>query len=1486
MGSCTRAQSRRSIAARGPDPSVQPARRRRTHKRRAPAILSVVLFLAPLRLSAQTQPSLPSGVTTAAIPAPSTIWTSVGPAQVSTSAWNLVTGRIISIAADPSDSTGNTLYIGTEGGGVWKSTNAAAGASSVTFSPLTDNLSVWSSSHLTSLSIGAVSVQPGGTGVILAGTGNPNSGSGSWYGSGFLRSTDGGVTWTLTWITAGETGFIYDFHGSAIAGFAWSSAKPSLVVAAVSEPGNVSTVVSSLTKLNTLGVYYSQDAGATWHLATLQDGTQVIQGEQYTSGLGNAATAVAWNPVRQRFYAAIRFHGYYESLDGITWTRLLNQPGASLTKAACPTNPGTAGSPACPMFRGALAVQPSTGDMYALTVDTNDLDQGLWQDACHLKSGNCSSSTVQFATQISDQSLQTPSGSGTLAQADSSLWLAAVPSQQDTLLFVGTQDIWRCSMANSCLWRNTTNTQSCAAAQVAPGQHAIDTTFGSTGLLYLGNDGGLWRSTDAVNQQKIACSSDDARHFQNLNGGLGSIAQIADVAQDPATASTWLAALGPLGSAAPDADPTTPWTQVLNGEGDNVAIDPISPLNWYATSIGGVGINRCTEGTACDLAGFGAVAIGEAQVQNDFQPVPAPWILDPRNPAKVILGTCRVWRGLATGTGWGQQNLLSGMLDKVKQSSCDGNAEISAIAAAPITTGPSSGNGAEQLYAGMAGSLDGGGLIPGHVFTAVVNNNSQSSTTTWLDRFSSPVTNQGSFNASGYSISSIVPDPHDTTGQTVYVTVRGVSGTSTYIPIIYRSTDAGAHWTNISSNLQASPANSILVDPNDANTVYVAIDAGVFMTNNVSSCAPPTSACWNVYGTGLPTSPVMTLMAFNQGATQKLRAGTWGRGIWEVDLATAGIAPTTAAVNPTSLTFPGQQVQTASTPQTITLTNTGNFNLNVTSLAITGDFTETDSCAGQSLGLHASCPISVTFVPSQKGAAAGLLTIYGNVTGGQLTVPLAGTGLAPASVVLTPPSLTFAGTTVASRSDPQNVTIANTGDVAATLTSETVTGDFSISANTCGASVAPNYSCTLAIIFTPTASGARTGVLTVVDSIGTQTAPLSGAGQSPPTDTLSPSSLTFAPQQVGTTSAAQPITLTNSGDQILSGIAVAVTGDFTVVNNCSGTLQAQGSCTLSVTYVPTVAGAESGTVTVTDKFHSQNVALAGTGLTPPGVSVLPASINFGGFAVGTTSSVQTIAVTNSGGYDLTGLAATITAGFTIVTSNCPATLAVGAACHLGVSFSPAAAGPASGSVTLTATNLTRSLIVTLSGQGQDFGLSVSGSSTTVITSGQTAAFALQLSGLSGTTGTVALTCAGAPQNSTCSLNPTSIAVSGANSSSVNVTIATGVATSAAAIPAPGATTSGWKSAARLLSFALPFALIGVRGRRRARSALLFLIVAFILTGCGVGSTSGSGGGGGGGGGTGSGGGSSTSTPSGTYTITITGTMSNIVHTAKLTLTVQ
>lgn len=316
-----------------------------------------------------------------------------------------------------------------------------------------------------------------------------------------------------------------------------------------------------------MGIYYSQDSGQTWSMASISDSVNnPVQSDQTNfTTTGNAVTSVVWNPIRQMFYAAVRFHGYYQSTDGINWTRTQNQPGTGLTTAYCPSNQGSTGSPACPIFRGALAVQPVTGDLFALTVDLNNLDQGLWQDVCALNSGACSSSAVKFANQISDTAIEAGNGDTTIPEGDYDLYLAAVPSQQDTLLFVGTEDIYRCSLANSCAWRNTTHAKTCASARMAWSQHAIDTTLGSQGLLYFGNDGGLWRSVDAVNQQSSECSSDDATHYQNLNAGLGSLAEVESVADDSSNAQNMMVSLGAMGTAAPHGLAAAPQARPVRG---------------------------------------------------------------------------------------------------------------------------------------------------------------------------------------------------------------------------------------------------------------------------------------------------------------------------------------------------------------------------------------------------------------------------------------------------------------------------------------------------------------------------------------------------------------------------------------------------------------------------------------------------------------------------------------------------------------------------------------------------------------------------------------------------------------------------------------------------------------------------------------------------------------------------------------------------------
>jgi hypothetical protein len=484
---------------------------------------------------------------------------------VLTPSYGLVTGRVTAVALDPADATGNHVYVGTTGGGVWAASNAAASdPASIAFTPLTDQVNALGGAVNASISVGALTVQPGGASVILAGTGDPNDALDSYYGAGILRSTDGGTTWSLIQETHdaedGLGGQDFSFVGEGFAGFAWSTMSPATVVAAVSQASEGALVNAGWPNLSYAGLYYSTDNGATWHLAAITDGSGGdVQGplDAFVAPDGNAATAVVWNPVRQVFVAAVRYHGYYSSPDGVTWTRLAAQPGSGLGASLCTHNIGITGSTACPIFRGALAVNPVTGDTFAWTVDGNDQDQGLWQDACDLTGSTCATTAISFQKQWSTAALEanTTEGAATILDGSYNLTLAAVPSGQDTLLLTGDNDLWKCSLAAGCAWRDTTNSTTCMSAQVGAFQHALAWDQANPPEIFVGNDSGLWRSMDAMGEADAMgktgepCSSSDATHFQNLNGGLGSLAEVVSLSTGPATPYTMMAGLGVNGTA-------------------------------------------------------------------------------------------------------------------------------------------------------------------------------------------------------------------------------------------------------------------------------------------------------------------------------------------------------------------------------------------------------------------------------------------------------------------------------------------------------------------------------------------------------------------------------------------------------------------------------------------------------------------------------------------------------------------------------------------------------------------------------------------------------------------------------------------------------------------------------------------------------------------------------------------------------------------------
>jgi hypothetical protein len=223
-----------------------------------------------------------------------------------------------------------------------------------------------------------------------------------------------------------------------------------------------------------------------------------------------------------------------------------------------------------------------------------------------------------------------------------------------------------------------------------------------------------------------------------------------------------------------------------------------------------------------------------------------------------------------------------------------------------------------------------------------------------------------------------------------------------------------------------------------------------------------------------------------------------------------------------------------------------------------------------------------------------------------------GTTSSPTAPVVdfAPSSLSFAAQALGTTSPVQFVTVSNAGNATLNLGSVVFAGDFAPAGlGTCGvtAPVAPGSSCTISVQFTPTAAGQRSGSITLTDdaSPSTQVVALSGiGGSSTPAVSLSPATLSFGDQNLGTTSSVQFITVSNTGVSTLNLSNVVFEGDFAPagLGTCGVTVPVApgSSCTISVQFTPTAVGPRWGCITLTDDdpTGTQMIGLSGRGAAP------------------------------------------------------------------------------------------------------------------------------------------------------------------------------------------------------------------------------------------------------------------------------------------------
>ena len=216
---------------------------------------------------------------------------------------------------------------------------------------------------------------------------------------------------------------------------------------------------------------------------------------------------------------------------------------------------------------------------------------------------------------------------------------------------------------------------------------------------------------------------------------------------------------------------------------------------------------------------------------------------------------------------------------------------------------------------------------------------------------------------------------------------------------------------------------------------------------------------------------------------------------------------------------------------------------------------------------------------------------------------------------------------------------------------------------------------------------------------------LIGSGTGTPAVSLTPATLTFPAQLIGSTSASKAVTLKNTGSAPLNLTSISTSGNYSQTNNCGPSVAAGASCTINMSFTPTVSGATPGAATLVDNASNspQVVSFTGTGAAP--LTFAPTSLAFGTVTVGSTSAAKTVTLTNNQAIVL-NLSFAATGNYNVSgsgTKPCGATLASKAACTLSVTFQPTANGAVTGAVILTHNAAYSPQTVALSGTGSGGG---------------------------------------------------------------------------------------------------------------------------------------------------------------------------------------
>jgi IPT/TIG domain-containing protein len=845
-------------------------------------------------------------------------WTSIGPNPTTGGTFSPVTGRVTTIAVDPSDATGNTVLIGGAQGGIWRSTDAGA-----TWTAVGDQNA--------SLAMGSIAFAPSACAAspaactVYAGTGEQASvGFDIYYGEGVLKSTDHGQTWTQTCTTASATcPFIGPYSDVTPFGFfTLGGTRISYVAVNPSNPQMV--LVAAQTQIahgSTEGVYCSADGGSTWNLVPTASGNMA-------TFVGFASPTVAFAALGDPFGDSSGGNGIFQST---------NANATSGTSCALTFTKLSTGLPAATaMGRIDMGISP----LYA----TDNTVYASIADAASASSANLG---VFVTTNGGTSWAQTAAPDICQAQC----WydnVVKVDPNGGAHAFLGGSAVTD-SGGNPIWVLRTANTGAAWATIIpntlGPGLPHVDNhafafvKIGTKVRMYLGNDGGIWRTDDAEAPTVV---------WNNLNDSLLTLTQFYPaISVHPSSQGIAFAGAQDNGSQIYDQAVTgTTWTDnQACGDGTGTTIDNVIPSTVFVACNGdNIGVS-VTNGVANSY-----VAAGNGINFTDNSNFVPPLTTDPSTANTAYLGTTKVYQTVNTGTNW---TALSG--DLVSGANFD---SLIALAVAPANPA--------VVYAGAN---------TGQVFVAT-----------------NVIAGAGTFNAvTGQAslpprqVSAIAVDAADPTGKTAYAAFSGFAfGTDTK-GHLFRTADGGATWQDVSctvancsspgaSDLPNTPVNDVVVDPDNPDTpgktLYVGTDIGVFQGTCVN--ATPTVCTWATLSTGLPRVAVLSLKLHH--ASRTLMGATHGRGTWSILL--------------NNFTFPGPHISSLSPVSAAA--GSAQFALSVNGNGLTGGTVQWNGSAltttvVNDTQLTATVPASMV-----SGAGAPPITVLAGATSNALTFTVLG----------------------------------------------------------------------------------------------------------------------------------------------------------------------------------------------------------------------------------------------------------------------------------------------------------------------------------------------------------------------------------------------------------------------------------------------------------------------------------------------------------------